>query len=176
MARASRAIQYAARVARDCYYSEPMPTATIRSALVSFVALLFVATFGACVGDTPVIDSNANDSGGADTSSTLPDGAKAACTSANSTCSGNMLHACRLDQSGFDDSTCTTSCVTTPSAHCTAIVPSANGVVATDLDGTGLSTIAIIANGTINSDTGEITGVRTANMNASTREVISGIA
>jgi hypothetical protein len=157
------------------------------ASVVVVVCAVGIAAMTACVGDEPAPAAEVPDGGDDGIAPGTPpgappgtdgggDGAPGSCTTADSTCQGTTLHACRANGSGFDDQTCTLGCAAAPSAHCKIPVPSANGPVAGDLDGTGLGPLVIAINTTINSDTGEITGLRTANASPTTREVISGVA
>ena len=146
------------------------------------VAVAGAVAGAGCVGDDPALGGGGtapppgpSDDGGGDGSKD-GGGTPGACTAADSTCVGATLHACRADGSGFDDKPCALGCAPAP-AHCKAPTASATGVAAADLDGAGLSSTIIAANGTLNSETGEITGgTRGANVNPDAREVIAGIA
>lgn len=95
------------------------------------------------------------------------------------TCSADAtsLHRCKADGSGFDDINCALGCdATSGTAHCRAFVPTGTNVTPDDLTVPGVAALNIVADTTINTDTGEITGLRAINVNPGTREVKSGIA
>jgi hypothetical protein len=154
-----------------------------RRVWASLAFMLAAGASSACVGDDPVSASGAGtdgggttvDGGGGGTDGGATDDASGGCTPADSVCNGTVLHHCRANGT-FEDTSCDLGCADTPTPHCKTLVPSANGVVAADLDGTGLGTVAIVVSTTMNSDTGEIAGLRTANVDPTAREVISGIA
>jgi hypothetical protein len=85
------------------------------------------------------------------------------CTTAtDAECIGNTLRECRTVGQLPIDTLCA-MCVATPSPHCETLVPSANGADAADLapDGNVLD-ITIANNATVDTDSGEIQGVRNA--------------
>ncbi len=85
------------------------------------------------------------------------------------------LHHCNAAGSGFEDVVCALGCSVTGHPHCRALYPTAP-VSPADSQVVGLVPTILTVTTTGNTDTGAIDGIRTANKNAATSEVINGIA
>jgi hypothetical protein len=76
-------------------------------------------------------------------------------------CVDSCLNDATLRSCTAGDTVCPLGCSTVSGAHCRAYVPAGGGVVAGDLQATGLGVLTIAASTTLHSDTGEIERLRT---------------
>lgn len=83
-------------------------------------------------------------------------------TTTDAECIGNTLRECRTVGQLPIDTLCA-MCITAPAPHCETLVPSANGATAADLAPDGdLLDITIAADADVDTDSGQIQGVRNA--------------
>lgn len=157
------------------------------------VVLGVLVVLAACVGSDPTpggdgtsssSSGNASSSGGGSSGTTSSGGSSGTsgtpgpCVANEKSCEGNELETCNAAGTGFEPTaeTCANGCVAGPPAHCKQIVPSPNGVLPADLAGADLTPMTVTVSATLDTDTGEITGLRGKNLDATKREVIAGVA
>src|SRR5437870_2302784 len=125
------------------------------------IFLCVVVVVASCVGDSTVTPTD----GGSDV--TVEAGGDAACTP--SCTNATTFHGCAQA-----DQTCALGCVSTGTPHCAVLEPS-SPVVASDLTAPGVGDLVFSKLGTMHTDTGAIDGVRAANADPATYEVVSNI-